>query len=154
MRQSAFPTLAVLLAALPVQAGPGEDLAAAYCAAVVAHDEAAAVGLMDPILQAAVAKAREVSAAFESSHPGEKPPLGDGLRLTAFPDAVETCHMAATDDGTLRLTYVPYGAPDGAWTDVILPAAGQGGVFAVGDIRFSASPDDTLSAWLDQAALP
>lgn len=153
MRHCALVTVLAILPALgPAFADPVDDLAASWCAAVSARDEAMATALMSPDLQQAVALARIANAAFQTAHPGEKPPLGDGLRLTAFPDGIDTCTPAAQPDGTVRLTMQPAGSAEGAWFDEMIPVAGPSGARVVGDIRFSGEAGDSLSLWLKDAA--
>ena len=150
MRLPLFAILAAL--PFPALAEPAAQLARDYCAAVTRFDEAAAVALMAPALQAAILRARTVDDAFVKAHPDEKPPLGDGLRLAAFPDAPESCTPGTVTDIDAILRYQPAGSEEGAWSDrLILVPDGQGGVL-IGDIDFGMKDEDTLSLWLDTIA--
>lgn len=144
--------LATLPAFGPAFADPVGDLATKWCAAVIARDETAATALMSPDLQQAVALARSANAAFQTAQPGEKPPLGDGLRLTAFPDGIDSCLPVSQPDGTVRLTMQPAGSAEGAWFDDLVPLPGPDGAPVVGEIRFSGEAGDNLSLWLTDAA--
>ncbi len=128
-------------------------LAATFCAAVRAGDEAGAEALMTPELQTAIAKVRAADAAFRAAHPDEKPPLGDGLRLTAFPDYPDSCTPEEVTSESVVLTYVPAGAADGMWRDQLLlvPVAG---VLKVADILYAPDGIYRFSRWLAESAAP
>lgn len=148
-----LPLLAMLLLwPIGAAARTSEMLVADYCVAVQKSDEAAAVAMMAPALQEAVAAARRANDQFAANHPDEKPPLGDGLRLSAFPDVPESCMPEAIDESSVTIEYRPLGSAEGAWRDrLILVPDGAGGV-QIGDIEFGLSDADTLSLWLSQAA--
>ncbi len=133
--------------ALPAAQKIGRD----YCAAVVAKDEAAALALMSPNLQMRVAKLRAIDAAFRAAHPGEKPPLGDGLRLTAFPDAVQACKADAVIPTSTTLTYAPTGDPKAVWHDRLLLVQGRDGRLVIDDIAYAPDEKQLFSGWLESA---
>lgn len=125
-----------------------EVLVTDYCAAVQRGDETGAVAMMAPALQEAVAAAHRASDRFAAAHPDEKPPLGDGIRLTAFPDTPQTCLPDRFDETSVTVRYQPEGSTEGAWRDrLILVPDGAGGV-QIGDIAFGLDDGDTLSLWL------
>lgn len=129
------------------------QLARAFCAAVRSGNEAAAEALMTPELQTAIAALRVADDAFRAAQPDEKPPLGDGLRLTAFPDQPESCTPDEVTSGSVVLTYVPAGAADGLWRDQLLLVP-VGKDLKVADILYA--PDGTyrFSRWLAESAAP
>jgi hypothetical protein len=153
-----FPLAVVLSALLLAEAARADEteagaLATTFCAAVRAGDEVGAEALMTPELQTAIAKLRATDAAFRTAHPDEKPPLGDGLRLTAFPDYPESCAPAEVTSESVVLTYVPVGAADGLWRDQLLLVP-VGNTLKVADILYA--PDGTyrFSTWLAESAAP
>jgi len=123
------------------------EVAQAWCSALVQHDEAAAERLMTQSLRADVARMRAVDAVFRKENPGDKPPLGDGLRLTSFPDAVASCTALRVDGDTVLVRVTPAGSPDGAWEDR-LQLRTQGGISRVDDVGFGSIGNDRLRAWL------
>lgn len=123
-------------------------LAEAFCAAVRAGDEAGAEALMSPTLRDGIAALRVANKAFLAANPGEKPPLGNGLRLTAYPDYPESCTPeAVTETGTV-LAYQPAGAADGAWRDRLEIETGPDGKAVISDILFAPDLADQFSDWL------
>jgi hypothetical protein len=133
---------------------PADDGAAAlgtrFCAAVLAGDEAAAVALMTADVQGKVNKLRAFDAGWRARNPGEKPPLGNGLRLTAWQDAPQSCTPEPGAAGTVLLTYVPAGAPADRWRDTLV-LADVGGSLRVADIRYEPQTGGHFASWLDEA---
>lgn len=89
--------------------------------------------------------ANAISAALERNHalqaetPDEKPPLGDGVPWTSFPDRPDGCTIGAADmDGdsaTLPVTYGFAGAPDAAYTDTLV-LRHEDGAWRIADVVF------------------
>lgn len=125
-----------------------EALARQFCAAVLKGDEAAAVALMTPDLQLQVAQLRLFDADWQARNPGEKPPLGNGLRLTAWQDAPGTCTPGETARYRIELIYTPAGAPAEQWRDtlVLLRVAGD---LKVADIEFDKG-GGSLRGWVTE----
>jgi hypothetical protein len=130
-------------------ADPAETMGKRFCAAVMAGDEAAAVSLMVPDLQAEVAKLRAFDAGWRARNPGEKPPLGDGLRLTAWQDAPQSCTPGPGAAGTVVLTYAPASAPADLWRDTLVLAGA--GTPRVTDIRYEPRTGGNFRAWVAEA---
>ncbi len=126
-------------------------LAEAFCAAVKAGDEAAAEALMTAELQAAIAALRASDATFRQTYPGDKPPLGDGLRLTAFPDYPESCIPSEASSESVVLTYAPAGAPEAIWRDQLLLVPTGDGV-RIADILYAPDGTGRFSGWLADSA--
>lgn len=146
--------LAALLSAAPaaLAAPAAEAVALAFCDAVRASDEAAAEALMTPDLQAAIAQVRAADAEFRTAHPDDKPPLGDGLRLTAFPDGLQSCTPEAATADSVDLVYAPGLDPAATWRDrLILVAAPDGGAL-IADIFYAPDQTSGFSGWLKEAA--
>jgi hypothetical protein len=125
-----------------------EALGKRFCAAVMAGDEGAAVALMTPALQAKVAKLRAFDAGWRQRNPTEKPPLGDGLRLTAWQDAPQSCTPEVAADGSVLLTYVPAGVPTERWQDRLVLTDGRPPRIA--DIGYDRDMGG-FDVWLDAA---
>lgn len=144
-------TLLFFILAGPAQAdGPAsvQRLAEAFCAAVRASDEAAAEALMTPALRDGIAALRVANAAFIAENPGDKPPLGNGLRLTAYQDYPESCTPEAVTDVGAVLVYQPAGVTDGAWRDRLEVEAAPDGQPLVSDILYAPDLTDRFSSWL------
>jgi hypothetical protein len=147
----------VALATLPL-AGCGastawpevQALGARFCAAVMAGDEDAAVALMSAELRQEVAALRAADAGWRARHPGEKPPLGDGLRLAAWQDAPGRCAPEAPGADRVVLAYAPASAPADVWRDTLVVGR-QGGRAVITDIRWEPRTGGTLRGWIAQA---
>ena len=150
MRAFLLNMLLALLAGPAQAADPSavQRLAEAFCAAVRASDEAAAEALMTQELRDGVAALRIVNEAFVAENPGEKPPLGNGLRLTAYQDYPESCTPEAVTDLGAELVYQPAGVTDGAWRDRLEVVEGPGGQPLVSDILYAPDLAERFSAWL------
>jgi hypothetical protein len=128
------------------------SLALQFCDAMRAGDEAEAEALLSPDLQAAIARLRVADAEFRKAYPDDKPPLGDGLRLTAFPDGLESCTPKAVTPQSVDLVYAPGSDPSATWTDrLVLLAAPDGGVM-VADILYAPDRTARFSDWLTESA--
>jgi hypothetical protein len=126
-----------------------EALGKRFCAAVMAGDEAAAVALMTPELQAKIAQVKVFDAGWRQRNPTEKPPLGDGLRLTAWQDAPQSCTPEVAADGSVLLTYVPAGVPTERWQDRLVLTTGRPPRIA--DIGYDRDNSGGFDVWLDAA---
>lgn len=114
-----------------------QAMVAAWCAAVMSLDEGAATALMSPDLQQDVAFARTASDAFAAAHPDEKPPLGDGLPLTAFADRVVDCAASDVGPGGALMTFTAGGGGTATWTDAIEFVPGPDGKLMIGDVLYA-----------------
>jgi hypothetical protein len=145
-----------LLAAVAVSACSGQagadakSVARHFCAAVLKGDEARAVALMTPDLQDQVAGLKLFDAGWRARNPDQKPPLGDGLRLTAWQDAPGACTPGAPTGDTVVLTYAPASAPAEQWRDTLVLAR-VAGRLRVTDIRYDAGTGGQFRTWLDEA---
>jgi hypothetical protein len=128
---------------------PALRLGRDFCAAVMAGNEGAAVALMAADLQREVAKLRTFDAAWRARNPTEKPPLGDGLRLTAWQDAPQSCTPEAGAAGTVVLAYVPAGAPADEWRDTLVLAGTA--PLRVTDIRYEPRTGGSFRTWVADA---
>jgi hypothetical protein len=155
MMRSRLPAALMLLVAGGSTAGAtpaAEVVAQTFCKAVSLADEAAAEALMTPGLQAAIARLRAADARFRLAYPGDKPPLGDGLRLTAFPDGLASCTPEMVTKDSVDLVYAPGSDPAATWRDrLVLVAAPDGGVL-VADILYAPDQSSRFSDWLLEAA--
>lgn len=130
------------------KASDAEDVGRRFCAAVLAGNEAAAVALMSPELQAKVAQVKAFDAGWRQRNPTEKPPLGDGLRLTAWQDAPQSCTPEVAADGSVLLTYVPAGVPTERWQDRLVLS--NGNPPRIADIGYDRDMG-RFDRWLDAA---
>jgi hypothetical protein len=125
-----------------------QRLAEAFCAAVRASDEAAAEALMTEELRDGIAALRVANEAFLAENPGEKPPLGNGLRLTAWQDYPESCTPEAVTDLGAVLVYQPAGVTDGEWRDRLEVVTGADGQPLLSDILYAPDFKERFSDWL------
>lgn len=90
-----------------------EQIGQIYCISIVASDMAPVEGLLTAELREAIAVAEEKNDAFEAAHPGDKPPLGDGLPWQAGADYTPVCEVGPVtlmmDEARVELQY---GFPD------------------------------------------
>ena len=132
-----------------------EQIGQIFCIGSLGNDMAPVEALLSPGLQALIADAWEKNAAFESAHPGDKPPLGDGLPWRSYPDYADGCTVGAiSGDATstsVEIRYAFKDYPDAGYTDqiVLVPAADQPGAWEIDDIHLM--DDLTLSTILAEA---
>ena len=143
--------LAVLLTGCADRSAEAMRLGAAFCTAVIARDEGAATALMSQELQVQVAELRAFDARFRRQRPGDAPPLGDGLRLTAFPVAVTDCRVTVETPLQLILHHRRAGDGDAGWNDRLLLVRSSDGNLRVGDIAFASDERVRLRGWLHEA---
>ena len=117
---------------------------------MIASDEAKAKLLMTDALRAAVSRARAASNAFEAAHPGDKPPLGDGLPLAAYPDAPAKCIPGAPQGKTIALVYTFADAAPG-WQDRLVIERTDAGP-RIADVLFAPDFRHGLRETLEQIA--
>lgn len=112
---SAIPTQAQMAIITPAQIGE------IFCIASQGNDMAPVEALLTPQLSEAIGEARQKNAAFEAAHPGDKPPLGDGLPWRGWQDYADTCTVSEviTAPGTtsVTITYVFSSTPDATYTN-------------------------------------
>lgn len=134
MRRYAVTAILPLLlaSALPAQAQMAtiepEQIAEIFCIGSLGNDMAPVEALLSNDLQALVAEAWEKNAAFEAAHPGEKPPLGDGLPWRTWPDYADGCivdeALTEREMSIVTINYTFSEAPDANYSNelVLRPA--------------------------------
>jgi len=132
----------------PAEMGQAQAIGEDFCAAALQRDETRAERLMTSSLRAAVADLRRFDTAWRTRNPGEKPPLGDGLRLTAWQDSAESCVPGAVTAGSVTLAYVPNMAPDAKWEDRLELVRGPDGRLMVGDIHYDPAVGGSFRRWV------
>lgn len=123
-----------------------------WCTALTRGREDEAEALMTAPLRRLVREARVADARFRAASPGDKPPLGDGLRLAAFPDGHDRCTPEAVGPAGATLAIEPAGRPDAAWRDRLEFRREADGRLLVSDIRYAPDGTERFSDWLRQAA--
>ncbi len=123
-------------------ATPG-DMAARLCKALRTDDDAAVYRAATPELRALWNNALDANAAFEKANPGDKPPLGDGIPLAAFPDHAPVCQpgtastaMTAASVDIHHIIPAAPGAPAAEWVDRLVLRR-TGGTWRIDDILFA-----------------
>lgn len=76
-----------------------EQIGQIFCIGSLGNDMAPVEALLSDDLKTVVAEAWEKNAAFEAAHPGDKPPLGDGLPWRSWPDYADGCTVT---EGTVE----------------------------------------------------
>ena len=114
--------LALALAALPLFATPSfaematvppAEIGEVFCIARLGNDDGLLVGALHRELYQLIETALAVSEEASKAHPDEKPPLGDGIPWSSFPDYAAECSVGsvAVEGGTAKVT-VQYGFPE------------------------------------------
>ena len=155
----------ILLSTLPTQAQMAtiepEGIALIFCISSLGNDMAAVEALLSSDLQALVAEAWAKNAAFEAAHPGDKPPLGDGLPWRTWPDYADGCTfgeaVAERESASITITYSFSEAPDANYSNELLlvPASFADGaplVWRIDDIDLGEGY--TFRSWLAAAFEP
>jgi hypothetical protein len=118
----------LLSAALPAQAQmptiEPEQIAEIFCIGSLGNNMAPVEALFSSDLEALVAEAWEKNAAYEAAHPGDKPPLGDGLPWRTWPDYADGCTggegLAERESAYVDVTYTFSEAPDATYTNTLV----------------------------------
>jgi hypothetical protein len=124
---------------------PAHVVAETFCMARLAGDMSLVEDRFSPRLSGAIGEALLKSAAWEKAHPGEKPPLGDGIHYASFPDSPAICVVdydgAKTHPGEITVSYeTASGKFD--WQDTLLLVETDG-IWQLDDVRYSS--DTTLT---------
>lgn len=84
-----------------------------FCMSVQTGDAAPALALSSPVLATAIAHAEARNDVIARSYPDEKPPLGDGIPWTSFPDYPGICEVGAVEiSGDTTTVAIHYGFPE------------------------------------------
>lgn len=119
---------APLAALLPLLASPvaaqmatptAQELAAVFCVGRTGNDEAIIRATLSPELLAAIEAAETENDILQKATPDEKPPLGDGIPWSSYPDYASQCAatFVAEADGS-TLVDITYGYSDNPETYV------------------------------------
>ena len=80
--------------------------------------EQATMKLLTPSLLAAMDEATKKNDVWEATHPGEKPPLGDGVPFQSYPDSPEKCVAGPAMAGNTEVDIeYQFDDPLANWTD-------------------------------------
>ena len=93
-----------------------------FCKYVIEHTEP--MGLLTPELIFVIGDAMARNAEIQAAAPDEKPPLGDGIPWTSFPDRPDKCDVEETSvtevEARLAVTYGFNDWPDAGFTDTLV----------------------------------
>ena len=154
-RSLLFVALAFAVAT-PALAAPStpDALGSAFCVAMT-DGTADPLDLLTPSLNEAIEVAMARNAELQAAAPDEKPPLGDGVPWSSWPDKPDTCETEVTEayDGAamVNVTYGFAGAPEATYTDTLILLQ-QGEVWALDDIVLT--DNLTLRGLLESAFEP
>lgn len=109
-------------AAFAHEPGDLRALGELFCALTRDGDQFAPRYLLTRSLTTDIEAAQQASDAWSAAHPGDKPPLGDGVQFASFPDGAPVCNVGAIADGPgaetlVDIQYIVGAAPEGNWTD-------------------------------------
>ncbi len=150
--------MAALFAGGAFAADDPRAVAAAFCKARLANDEAATLALLTPSLVKVIGEAKARSDVIAKATPDEKPPFGDGIPYQSFPDVAEGCEAGEISDKSgsieVEVTYLFPETPNADWTDRLKLVA-EGDKLLVDDILFAnvanGEPDQGLRRALFEA---
>lgn len=139
----AAPALAEMATVSPMQIGE------IFCIARLGNDDGILAGTMTDELRALIAYAEARNQTIADAAPDEKPPLGDGIPWSSFPDYAAKCTVGsvAIDGRTANVT-VNYGFPGEPTADyadtlqlvlVAHPYDPATGIWRLDDIRYTTS---------------
>jgi hypothetical protein len=127
----------LLLSALPAQAEmisiTPEQVGEIFCISSLGNDMTPASAMLSDDLRWDIDRASERSDAYQLAHPGDKPPLGDGLPWRTFPDYADGCTVgeATVKDlmATVVINYTFSEYPEANYSNslILLPSYGENG---------------------------
>lgn len=131
----------VLFTSMPAQAQmvviSPEQIGQIFCISSLGNNMGPALALLTPDLAAAITSAQERSNAFQLEHPGEKPPLGDGIPWRSWQDYADGCVVGPVerDEYRARVTidYSFTAFPEANYTNHLVVLM-QDDVWAIDDI--------------------
>jgi len=126
----------IITATTPASA---EMAASKFCRAVVADSDWRAKMIMTDELKDQWRAAEKQNAAIQRARPDEKPPLGDGIQLASFPDAMPECvvgKITKRGENTLvNINRMDPANPSANWTDrIVIKQVGNS--YLVDDVIF------------------
>ncbi|WP_297112450.1 hypothetical protein [uncultured Devosia sp.] len=132
--------LAAFAATLPLPAiadsSTAEAVAGTFCAAML-DGTPDPTTMVTPALGEMIATALARNADIQATAPDEKPPLGDGIPWSSWPDRPDTCEIELTEayDGAamVNITYGFSGAPEASYTDTLVLMEGEA-AWAIDDV--------------------
>jgi hypothetical protein len=149
--------VAALFAGGAFAADDPRAVAAAFCKARLADDEAATMALLTPSLVKVIEEAKARSDVIAKATPDEKPPFGDGIPYQSFPDVAEGCEAGEASDKTgieIEVKYLFPKTPNADWTDR-LKLVTEGDKLLVDDVLYAnvanGEPDQGLRQALFEA---
>lgn len=90
-------------------------------------------------LGAAIDEAVKKDGEWAVAHPGDKPPLGDGVPFQSFTDSAPVCHAGKFSDAggkqSVEVEYVFPDTPDANWTDRLVLIT-EDGRLRIDDVLF------------------
>ena len=139
----AFPVAAQSADNGPIKLSP-QQIGDIFCIARVGNEMAPVEDLITPSLKKSIAAAEKLEAAYGKKHPGENPPLGDGLPWEDSAAYAPKCSAtAAASTADAAAVTISYSFPDKSadFADVLrlvaVPDAVMGGkVWRIDDVSF------------------
>lgn len=126
MNRTRIAAFALLLTTPALAQSPGitpEQLGEIFCLARVADDMAPISGLLTPELRTAIGEAEAANATIAAAAPDEKPPLGDGIPWSSWPDYSPECTARAAelmmDEARIAISYRFPDEPAANYTDYL-----------------------------------
>lgn len=129
MRHATLASLPlILLASLPAHAQmvtiTPTQIGEIFCIGSLGNDMAPVEALLTPEFTAAIAEAYATNDAYEAAHPGDKPPLGDGVPWRSWQDYADGCTVGAiqvqADFATVEVDYSFAAEPAANYTNTLM----------------------------------
>lgn len=142
-------TVAVRKPATPEAAG------AQFCEAVLADNDRKIKRLATDDLRSAWNDAVKKNNEIAKANPDEKPPPGDGVPVSAFPDAMPVCEVAKVmpkaDGALVDIRHILPEDPKAGWTDRLVLKQ-EGAAWLIDDVLFPPSGRNGLRTALKAAS--
>lgn len=131
-----------LAACLPAQAETAkilpEQIGQIFCIGSLGNDMSPVMPMLTPDLNALIENAFARSNEFEIAHPGDKPPMGDGVPWRSWQDYADGCMVVQTQvsEYTAKVT-VAYSftqSPEANYHNDLLLLIDEGGFWRIDDI--------------------
>jgi hypothetical protein len=106
----------------PIKLGPLQ-IGQLFCIGRLGNDMTPVEAILTPSLQQAIAAADKRNVAWAKKHPGDEPPLGDGLPWQSTPDYAAICTAshptASAAQAGVSIDYAYPDVPGSAFSDVL-----------------------------------
>lgn len=134
--------LALMSSSALAQDSQATAFGADFCAGRMADDMSSIEARLSPDLAAVLAAAMLRNDEIQAAHPDEKPPLGDGIPWSSWPDQPDACAVTATAHSathsgiTIRYSFADEPEADYEDTLVVMPDPAGAQELLLDDVLF------------------